>query len=122
MSIPNSSILAGQVVDVRIVLATQKNAVLVPNEGTKSAEGGHSFTGQARRPADLRLGRDLGQRQEKNVVVTQGSRRRAENVMVTGKWTVAPGGESTRRYRSGPRPGGAPAGCRKARSEENEAA
>src|SRR4029077_11835751 len=92
MSNPDQHFWPGQFVDVRLVLATQKNAVLVPNEATQiSQKGPFVYVVKPDGTADLRLVA-LGQRQGENVVVTQGVAA-GENVIVTGQLTVAPGGK-----------------------------
>jgi len=110
MSNPDHHFWPGQFVDVRLVLATQKNAVLVPNEATQiSQKGPFVYVVKPDGTADLRLV-TLGQRQGENVVVTQGVAA-GENVIVTGQLTVAPGGKVRVATGAAPGPGGAPAGA-----------
>jgi membrane fusion protein, multidrug efflux system len=92
MSNPDHHFWPGQFVNVRLVLATQKNAVLIPNEATQiSQKGPFVYVVKPDGTADLRPV-TLGQRQGDNVVVAQGVAA-GENVIVTGQLTVAPGGK-----------------------------
>jgi multidrug efflux system membrane fusion protein len=79
----------GQFVNVRLVLATQKGAVLIPNQATQiSQKGPFVYVVKADTTADLRLV-TLGQRQGDNIVITQGVAA-GENVIVAGQMMVAP--------------------------------
>jgi membrane fusion protein, multidrug efflux system len=77
-------------VNVRLVLATEKGAVLIPNEATQiSQKGPFVYVIKPDQTAELRLV-TLGQRQGGNVVVTNGLAA-GENVVLTGHLTVVPG-------------------------------
>ncbi len=91
-TIPNSDshFWPGQFVNVRLVLATEKGAVLIPNEATQiSQKGPFVYVVKPDQTAELRLV-TLGQRQGGNVVVTNGLAA-GENVVLTGHLTVVPG-------------------------------
>jgi len=82
----------GQFVNVRLVLATQKGAVLIPNQATQISQNGpFVYVVKPDNTADLRLV-TLGQRQGHNIVVSQGVAP-GENVIVAGQMTVAPNGK-----------------------------
>jgi membrane fusion protein, multidrug efflux system len=86
---PDHHFWPGQFVNVRLVLATQKGAVLIPNQATQiSQKGPFVYVVKPDSTADLRLV-TLGQRQGDNVVITQGVAA-GENVIVAGQMTVAP--------------------------------
>src|ERR1700740_2804920 len=86
---PDHHFWPGQFVNVRLVLATQKKAVLIPNQATQiSQKGPFVYVLKPDGTADLRLV-TLGQRQGDNVVVTQGVAA-GENVIVAGQMTVMP--------------------------------
>ena len=92
MSNPDHHFWPGQFVNVRLVLATQKGAVLIPNQATQiSQKGPFVYVVKPDSTADLRLV-TLGQRQGDDVVITQGVAA-GENVIVTGQLTVPPGGK-----------------------------
>jgi multidrug efflux system membrane fusion protein len=92
MSNPDHHFWPGQFVNVRLVLATQKSAVLIPNQATQiSQKGSFVYVVKPDSTADLRLV-TLGQRQGDDVVITQGVAA-GENVIVTGQLTVPPGGK-----------------------------
>jgi membrane fusion protein, multidrug efflux system len=89
ISNPDHHFWPGQFVNVRLVLATQKGAVLIPNQATQiSQKGPFVYVVKPDNTADLRLV-TLGQRQGENIVVSQGVAP-GENVMVAGQMTVAP--------------------------------
>ena len=93
-TLPNSShhFWPGQFVNVRLVLSTMKNAVLIPNQATQlSQTGPFVYVVKPDGTADLRPV-VLGQRQEEDVVITHGVSA-GETVIVTGQLTVAPGGK-----------------------------
>lgn len=99
----------GQFVNVRLVLATQKNAVLIPNQATQiSQRGPYVLVVKSDDSADIRPV-VLGQRQGDQVVVTNGVAP-GDRVVVTGQSTVIPGGK-VRVQSAAPSqaPGGAPA-------------
>lgn len=80
----------GQFVNVTLVLATQKGAVLIPNQATQiSQQGPYVLVVKPDSTAELRQV-VLGQRQGEDVVVTKGVAA-GEQVIVTGQLTVAPG-------------------------------
>ncbi len=80
----------GQFVNVTLVLATAKAAVLIPNQATQiSQQGSYVFVVKPDSTAELRT-ITLGQRQGDDVVVTKGVAA-GEQVVVTGQLTVAPG-------------------------------
>jgi len=82
----------GQFVNVRLVLATQKGAVLIPNQATQISQNGpFVYVVKPDNTADLRLV-TLGQRQGHNIVVSQGVAP-GEKVIVAGQMTVAPNGK-----------------------------
>ncbi len=108
MSNPDHHFWPGQFVNVRLVLATQKNAVLIPNQATQiSQKGPFVYVVKPDGTADFRPV-TLGQRQGDNVVITQGVAA-GENVIVTGQMTVPPGGKVRVDTGVAPGPGGAPA-------------
>ena len=82
----------GQFLDVTLVLATAKGAVLIPNQAAQiSQQGPYVYVVKPDDTAELRLV-TLGQRQGDDVVVTKGVAD-GEQVVVTGQLTVAPGGK-----------------------------
>jgi multidrug efflux system membrane fusion protein len=92
ISNPDHHFWPGQFVDVRLVLATQKGAVVIPNQATQiSQKGPFVYVVKPDNTADLRLV-TLGQRQGDNVVVSQGVAP-GESVIVAGQMTVAPNGK-----------------------------
>jgi multidrug efflux system membrane fusion protein len=91
-TVPNSDrhFWPGQFVNVRLVLSTEKGAVLIPTEATQiSQKGPFVYVVKPDQTADLRVV-TLGQRQGGNVVVTNGLAA-GENVVLTGHLTVVPG-------------------------------
>jgi len=91
-TVPNSDhhFWPGQFVNVRLVLATNKSAVMIPNEATQiSQKGPFVYVVKPDQTAELRL-ITVGQRQGGNVVVTNGVVA-GENVVLTGQLTVVPG-------------------------------
>src|SRR5580700_7670737 len=91
-TIPNSDrhFWPGQFVNVRLVLSTEKAAVLIPTEATQiSQKGPFVYVVKPDQTAELRIV-TLGQRQGGNVVVTSGLAA-GENVVLTGHLTVVPG-------------------------------
>ncbi len=80
----------GQFVNVRILLDTLKDAVLVPVEALQvGAQGPFVFIVKPDNTAELRPVK-AGQRQGKESVITEGVRP-GENVVVEGQLTIAPG-------------------------------
>jgi multidrug efflux system membrane fusion protein len=93
-TIPNADrhFWPGQFVNVTLVLATAKGAVLIPNQATQiSQQGPYVYVVKPDSTADLRV-ITLGQRQGDDVVVSKGVAA-GEQVIVTGQLTVAPGGK-----------------------------
>jgi multidrug efflux system membrane fusion protein len=91
-TIPNSDhhFWPGQFVNVRLVLSTEKGAVLIPNEATQiSQKGPYVYVVKPDQTAELRLV-TLGQRQGGNVAVTSGLAA-GEKVVLTGQLTIVPG-------------------------------
>ena len=101
----------GQFVNVTLVLATAKGAVLIPNQATQiSQQGPYVFVVKPDSTAELRVV-TLGQRQGDDVVVTKGIAD-GEQVVVTGQLTIMPGAK-VHVQGTGPAnapPGAAPAG------------
>ncbi len=82
----------GQFVDVKLVLATEKAAVLIPNQATQiSQQGPFVYIVKSDDTAELRPVK-LGQRQGDNVVVTSGVAR-DERVVLAGQMLIRPGGK-----------------------------
>jgi multidrug efflux system membrane fusion protein len=82
----------GQFVDVKLVLATEKEAVLIPNEAAQiSQQGPFVYVVKSDDTAELRPVK-LGQRQGDAVVITQGVAAN-ERVVLTGQMLVRPGGK-----------------------------
>lgn len=80
----------GQFVNVRLLLDTIKNAVLVPSEAVQIGQKGpFVFLVKADSTVDLRSVKQ-GQRQGEDVVVTEGLKP-GETVVVTGQVALAPG-------------------------------
>src|ERR1700688_9624 len=82
----------GQFVDVKLVLTTEKGAVLIPNQDAQiSQQGPFVYVVKSDDTAELRLIK-LGQRQGDNVVVTEGVAAN-ERVVLAGQMLVRPGGK-----------------------------
>jgi multidrug efflux system membrane fusion protein len=80
----------GQFVDVRLVLNTAKQAVLIPNEAAQiSQQGPFVYVVKPDDTAELRPVK-LGQRQGKDVVVTEGLAP-TERIVLAGQMLVRPG-------------------------------
>jgi multidrug efflux system membrane fusion protein len=93
-TLPNSDhhFWPGQFVDVKLVVSTQKSAVLIPSQATQiSQKGAFVYVIKPDDTADLRPV-TLGQRQGDDVVVTSGLNAN-ERVVVAGQLTVRPGGK-----------------------------
>ena len=104
---PSHHFWPGQFVNVRVVLATKKDAVLIPNQATQiSQKGPFVYVVKPDSTADLRPV-VLGQRQGDDVVVAQGVAA-GESVIVTGQLTVAPGGKVRIASEAAPAPGQTP--------------
>jgi membrane fusion protein, multidrug efflux system len=82
----------GQFVDVKLILDTEKNAVLIPNQATQiSQRGPFVYVVKSDSTAELRAIK-LGQRQGDEIVVTDGLAP-DEQVVVAGQMLVRPGGK-----------------------------
>ena len=82
----------GQFVDVKLVLATEKAAVLIPNQAAQiSQQGPFVYVVKSDETAELRPVK-LGQRQGDQVVVTEGVAGN-ERVVLAGQMLVRPGGK-----------------------------
>ena len=80
----------GQFVDVKLLLATEKGAVLVPSQATQiSQQGPFVYVVKPDDTAELRPVK-LGQRQGQDVVVTEGLNAN-ERVVLAGQLMVRPG-------------------------------
>jgi membrane fusion protein, multidrug efflux system len=80
----------GQFVDVKLVLSTEKGAVLIPNQAAQiSQRGPFVYVVKADDTAELRPVK-LGQRQGDQVVVTEGIAPN-ERVVVAGQMLIRPG-------------------------------
>jgi membrane fusion protein, multidrug efflux system len=91
VSNPDRHFWPGQFVNVKLVLATEKSAVLVPNQATQiSQHGPFVYVIKGDNTAELRPV-NLGQRQGDDVVITKGLQA-GERVVVTGQLLVRPGG------------------------------
>jgi len=93
-TIPNADrhFWPGQFVNVKLVLSTQKGAVLIPNEATQiSQKGPFVFVVKGDDTAELRPV-VLGQRQGTDVAIASGLEA-GERVVVAGQLTVRPGGK-----------------------------
>ena len=82
----------GQFVDVKLVLSTEKSAVLIPNEAAQiSQKGPFVYIVKSDDTAELRPVK-LGQRQGDMVAITDGIAAN-ERVVLTGQMLVRPGGK-----------------------------
>jgi membrane fusion protein, multidrug efflux system len=92
ISNPDRHFWPGQFVNVKLVLTTQKGAVLIPNQATQiSQKGPFVYVVKPDDTAELRPV-TLGQRQGEDVVVTNGLAP-DERVVLAGQMTVRPGGK-----------------------------
>jgi multidrug efflux system membrane fusion protein len=110
-TIPNADhhFWPGQFVNVTLVLATQKDAVLIPNQATQiSQQGPYVYVVKPDDTAELRLV-TLGQRQGDDVVVTKGVSE-GERVVMAGQLTLMPGAK-VHVQEGGAPAGGGPAGA-----------
>jgi membrane fusion protein, multidrug efflux system len=104
----------GQFVNVRLILATAKGAVLIPNQSTQvSQQGDFVYVIKPDDTAEIRPV-TLGQRQGENVVVTRGLAQ-GERVVVTGQLGVQPG-QKVRIQGAPPAQGPSPSGAAPGRS------
>jgi multidrug efflux system membrane fusion protein len=109
---PDRHFWPGQFVNVKLVLDTQKSAVLVPNEAAQISQNGpFVFVVKADDTAELRPV-TLGQRQGRDVVITKGLAA-GERVVLAGHLLVRPGGkvqiQGASKGTPGPATGGKPA-------------
>jgi len=82
----------GQFVDVKLVLATEKGAVLIPSQAAQiSQQGPFVYVVKSDDTAELRPVK-LGQRQGDQVVVTEGVAAN-ERVVLAGQMLIRPGGK-----------------------------
>jgi len=82
----------GQFVNVKLVLATEKGAVLIPNQAAQiSQQGPFVYVVKSDETAELRPVK-LGQRQGDNVVIAEGVAP-SERVVLAGQMLVRPGGK-----------------------------
>jgi membrane fusion protein, multidrug efflux system len=87
---PDHRFWPGQFVNISLILATAKGAVLIPNQATQiSQQGPFVYVVKPDDTTELRPV-SLGQRQGDNVVVTKGVVA-GERVVVAGQMTVVPG-------------------------------
>src|SRR5579862_5428061 len=92
MNNPDHHFWPGQFVDVKLILSTEKNAVLIPNQATQiSQKGPFVYVVKDDDTAELRPIK-LGQRQGDDVVVTEGIAPN-ERVVLAGQMLVRPGGK-----------------------------
>jgi membrane fusion protein, multidrug efflux system len=92
MSNPDHHFWPGQFVDVKLVLTTEKAAVLIPNQAAQiSQQGPFVYVLKSDDTAELRPVK-LGQRQGDDVVVTEGVAA-SERVVLAGQMLVRPGGK-----------------------------
>lgn len=92
ISNPDRHFWPGQFVDVKLVLATEKAAVLIPSQAAQiSQQGPFVYVVKSDGTAELRPVK-LGQRQGEDVVVTEGVAAN-ERVVLAGQLLVRPGGK-----------------------------
>ena len=92
MTNPDHHFWPGQFVDVKLILTTEKSAVLIPNQATQlSQRGPFVYVVKSDDTAELRPVK-LGQRQGDQIVVTQGIAT-GERVVLAGQMLVRPGGK-----------------------------
>jgi multidrug efflux system membrane fusion protein len=92
VSNPDRHFWPGQFVNVKLVLATEKRAVLIPNQATQiSQQGSFVYVVKPDNTAEFRPVK-LGQRQGQDVVVTEGLAA-SERVVLAGQLLVRPGGK-----------------------------
>jgi multidrug efflux system membrane fusion protein len=92
VSNPDRHFWPGQFVEVKLVLTTQKAAVLIPNQATQiSQKGPFVYVVKPDDTAELRVV-TLGQRHGDDIVVTDGLTAE-ERIVVAGQLTVRPGGK-----------------------------
>jgi len=92
MNNPDRHFWPGQFVNVKLILSTEKGAVLIPNQATQiSQRGPFVYVVKSDDTAEPRPIR-LGQRQGDEIVVTEGLAPN-ERVVVAGQMLVRPGGK-----------------------------
>jgi len=92
ISNPDRHFWPGQFVNVKLVLNTEKAAVLIPNQAAQiSQQGPFVYVVKSDDTADLRPVK-LGQRQGDDVVVTEGVNAN-ERVVLAGQMLIRPGGK-----------------------------
>jgi multidrug efflux system membrane fusion protein len=92
MGNPDRQFWPGQFDDVKLVLSTEKGAVLIPNQAAQiSQKGPFVYVVKSDDTAELRPVK-LGQRQGDQVVVTEGLAPN-ERVVLEGQMLVRPGGK-----------------------------
>ena len=92
MSNPDHHFWPGQFVDVKLILTTEKGAVLIPNQATQlSQKGPFVYVVKDDDTAELRPVK-LGQRQGDQIVITEGLAPN-ERVVLAGQMLVRPGGK-----------------------------
>jgi membrane fusion protein, multidrug efflux system len=92
MSNPDHHFWPGQFVDVKLILSTEKSAVLIPSQATQiSQRGPFVYVVKADDTAELRPIK-LGQRQGDEVVVREGIAPN-ERIVLAGQMLVRPGGK-----------------------------
>jgi multidrug efflux system membrane fusion protein len=90
VSNPDHHFWPGQFVDVKLVLATQKEAVLIPSQAAQiSQQGPFVYVIKSDDTAELRPV-SLGQRQDSDVVITNGLAAH-ERIVLAGQLLVRPG-------------------------------
>ena len=92
MSNPDHHFWPGQFVDVKLILSTEKGAVLIPSQATQISQRGlFVYVVKADDTVELRPIK-LGQRQGDQIVVTEGVAPN-ERVVLAGQMLVRPGGK-----------------------------
>jgi membrane fusion protein, multidrug efflux system len=92
LSNPDHHFWPGQFVDVKLLLTTEKQAVLIPNEAAQiSQKGPFVYVVKSDDTAELRPVK-LGQRQGDQVVIAEGVSA-GERVVLAGQMLVRPGGK-----------------------------
>jgi membrane fusion protein, multidrug efflux system len=116
VSNPDHHFWPGQFVNVKLVLATEKSAVLVPSQATQiSQQGPFVYVIKPDDTAELRPV-TLGQRQGSNTVITSGLAA-GERIVLAGQLLVRPGGP-VHIDTGAPAPGAAPAPNGKSTSQQ----
>jgi multidrug efflux system membrane fusion protein len=89
---PDRHFWPGQFVDVKLVLSTEKGAVLIPSQAAQiSQQGSFVYVVKPDDTAELRPVK-LGQRQGDDVVITEGIAAN-ERIVLAGQMLVRPGGK-----------------------------